>query len=88
MGRLNTDECAICVDDDPTQIVDVITVVEKEGTKARLGTDINISDFVYQSGTSIVMSDLGDIEDITDLIDREIERVGAMSDKRDRRHKE
>jgi hypothetical protein len=66
------------------QIADVETVVEKEGVKARLGTDINISDFVYQSGTSITMGDLGDIDDITSLIDKEIERVGAMSDKRDR----
>lgn len=65
------------------QIVDVETVVEKEGVNARLGTDINVSDFVYRSGTSVAMSDLGDIEDITDLIDKEIERLGAMSDKRD-----
>lgn len=66
------------------QIADVETVVEKEGVKASFGTDINVSDFVYQSGTSISMSDLGDIDDITSLIDKEIERVEAKNDKRDR----
>jgi hypothetical protein len=88
MGRPNRSEFAICVDENPMQIVDVETIVEKEGVNARLGTDINVSDFVYQSGTSVAMSDLGDIDDITDLIDKEIERVGAMSDKRDHRHKD
>ncbi|MGX1195847.1 hypothetical protein [Metabacillus sp. SLBN-84] len=40
--------------------------------------DIDMADFVYQSSTSIAVSDLGDMSDIADLIDQEIERVGHL----------
>lgn len=73
----NSQHSSILVDENPTQITEVETVVEREGSRARRGTEIDVADFVYQSGTSIAMSDLGNIEDIASMIDREIERVGT-----------
>lgn len=67
----------IRVDENPTQIADVQTVVEREGSLARCGTEIDVTDFIYQSSTSVTVSDLGDIDDIADMIDAEIERVEA-----------
>ena len=64
-------------DENPTQIADVETVVEKEGALARRGTDIDVTDFVYRSETSFAVSDLVNISDINNLIDEEIERVGV-----------
>lgn len=78
MGVSNRKEPpTIRVDENPTQIADVETVVEREGSLSPLGTDIDVTDFIYQSGTSVTVSDLGDIDDIATLIDEEIERVEA-----------
>lgn len=69
-------------DENPTQIADVETVVEKEGVLARRGTVIDVADFVYQSETSFAVNDLVDISDIENLIDEEIERVSLKSHRR------
>lgn len=45
------------LDDNPIQIADVQTEVEREGEKARSGNSIDISSFMYQSSNSVV-SDL------------------------------
>ncbi|WP_078598680.1 hypothetical protein [Evansella clarkii] len=75
MGFSNKKEPSIHIDENPTQIADVKTVVEREGALSQRGTDIDVTDFLYRSGTSIEVSDLGDIDDISSLIDKEIERV-------------
>lgn len=64
-------------DANPTEIADVETVVEREGMQGRRGTDIDVTSFVYQSSTSITVSDLGDL---SGLIDEEIERVASGED--------
>jgi len=75
-------EQSIHVDENPTQIADVKTVVEQEGALARRGTDIDVADFVYQSETSFSVSDLVDVSDIKDLIVEEIEQVGVRGGKK------
>lgn len=81
MSLLNKDNAPILVDDNPIQIADVKTVVEQEGTLARRGTDIDVMDFMHQSGTSIQMGDLIDTADIISLIDEEIERMDRQTAK-------
>lgn len=44
----------ITLDDNPIQIADVQTEVEREGEKARSANSIDISSFIYQSSDSVV----------------------------------
>lgn len=61
------------VNENPTQIASPL--VGK-------GTDIDVMDFVYQSGTSIDVTDLvGSMSEIMTLIDSEIERVEKQTKK-------
>ena len=55
------------VDSDPTQIAGVETAVERYGENARKGTDIDVSSFIYQSGSS----------NVDDLISDDIDQLHA-----------